>query len=125
MYAGHDGNVYKNTGDGWQKYDNGSWNTVDKSTAQASAQSYEQQHPNSEADGQNKAQSYNQNHPSGTSSYHPSGGSYGDLDQEAQNRARGDSQSHNWSQSQHSGGGSRSWGGGGDRWGDGGGGFRR
>ena len=28
MYAGHDGNVYKNTGSGWQKYDNGSWNTV-------------------------------------------------------------------------------------------------
>ena len=28
MYAGKDGNVYKNTGNGWQKYDNGSWNTV-------------------------------------------------------------------------------------------------
>ena len=43
MYAGHDGNVYKNTGSGWQKYDNGSWNTVSKPTT-ASAQSYEQQH---------------------------------------------------------------------------------
>src|SRR5256885_12243639 len=30
MYAGHDGNAYKNTGDGWQKYDNGSWNSVNK-----------------------------------------------------------------------------------------------
>src|SRR5437867_3974096 len=30
VYAGHDGNVYKNTGDGWQKYDNGSWNSVNK-----------------------------------------------------------------------------------------------
>ncbi len=30
MYAGHDGNVYKNTGNGWQKYDNGSWNSVNK-----------------------------------------------------------------------------------------------
>src|SRR4029453_5737512 len=30
MYAGHDGNVYKNTGNGWQKYDNGSWNSVSK-----------------------------------------------------------------------------------------------
>src|SRR5882762_2863128 len=29
-YAGHDGNVYKNTGNGWQKYDNGSWNSVNK-----------------------------------------------------------------------------------------------
>src|SRR5437867_3157874 len=30
MYAGHDGNVHKNTGNGWQKYDNGSWNSVNK-----------------------------------------------------------------------------------------------
>src|SRR4029453_18335179 len=30
MYAGHDGNVYKNTGNGWEKYDNGSWNQVNK-----------------------------------------------------------------------------------------------
>jgi hypothetical protein len=28
MYAGRDGNVYKNTGGSWQKYDNGSWNNV-------------------------------------------------------------------------------------------------
>ncbi len=28
VYAGHDGNVYRNTGSGWQKYDNGSWNPV-------------------------------------------------------------------------------------------------
>jgi hypothetical protein len=28
MYAGRDGNVYRNTGDGWQKYDNGGWNNV-------------------------------------------------------------------------------------------------
>jgi hypothetical protein len=27
-YADHDGNVYKDTGAGWQKYDNGSWNNV-------------------------------------------------------------------------------------------------
>src|SRR6516162_8820588 len=72
MYAGHDGNVYKNTGSGWQKYDNGSWNTVDKSTAQASAQSYEQQHPTATSDAQNRTQSYDQSHPSGSS------GSYGD-----------------------------------------------
>ncbi|HVP53902.1 MAG TPA: hypothetical protein VMU45_02825 [Candidatus Eisenbacteria bacterium] len=119
MYAGHNGNVYKNTGNGWQKYDNGSWNTVNKSTAQQSAQSFEQQHPAGS---------------SGLS--RPSSGSYGDLDQEAQNRARGDYQSRNWSQYQHSGGwgsggrfggggwgGGDRWGGGGDRWG--GGGFRR
>ncbi len=43
MYAGHDGNVYKNTGSGWQKYDNGSWSNVQKpasaSTVQQEAQS--------------------------------------------------------------------------------------
>jgi hypothetical protein len=27
VYAGRDGNVYRNTGSGWQKYDNGSWNS--------------------------------------------------------------------------------------------------
>jgi hypothetical protein len=27
-YASHDGNVYKNTGSGWQKYDQNSWNSV-------------------------------------------------------------------------------------------------
>jgi len=60
MYAGHDGNVYKNTGSGWQKYDNGSWNDVQKPTT-TSAQSYQQQHPASSnpnyASAQQKAQS--------------------------------------------------------------------
>ena len=159
MYAGHAGNVYKNTGSGWQTYNNGSWNDVNKPTT-TSAQSYDQQHPassnpnyasaqqkaqsnpnysadqqkaqsnpNYSAD-QQKAQSYNQQHPSGSSSYSkPSGGSYGDMDQEAQNRARGESQSHNYSQNQHSGGwgdrGGGGWGGGGRSYGGGGGGFRR
>ena len=39
VYAGADGNVYKKTDSGWQKYDNGSWNSVDKSAAQRSASS--------------------------------------------------------------------------------------
>ncbi len=39
MYAAHDGNVYKNTGSGWQSYNNGSWNNVQK-PATSSAQSY-------------------------------------------------------------------------------------
>jgi hypothetical protein len=30
MYASKDGNVYKNTGSSWQKYDNGSWSNVNK-----------------------------------------------------------------------------------------------
>jgi hypothetical protein len=32
MYATHDGNVYKNTGSGWQSYDNGRWNSVNTPT---------------------------------------------------------------------------------------------
>ncbi|MEW6368394.1 MAG: hypothetical protein AB1714_27515 [Acidobacteriota bacterium] len=30
LYAGRDGNVYKHTDDGWQKYDNGNWAGVQK-----------------------------------------------------------------------------------------------
>ena len=30
MYAGRDGNLYRNTGNGWQKYENGGWNSADK-----------------------------------------------------------------------------------------------
>ncbi len=33
VYADHDGNVYRNTGNGWQKYDDGSWNNVQKPTS--------------------------------------------------------------------------------------------
>jgi hypothetical protein len=149
MYAGHDGNVYKNTGSGWQKYDNGSWNDVQKPTTTsaqsynqqhptssnpnyASAQQKAQSNPNYSADqqkaqsnpnysaDQQKAQSYNQQHPSGSSGSKPSGGSsYGDLNQEAQDRQRGAQQSQRFSQYQHSSGGDR-WGGasrGGGGWG--------
>ena len=66
MYAGHDGNAYKNTGSGWEKYDNGSWNTVDKSTAQATAQSDQQKaqsNPNYSSDQQKAQSTYNQQHP--------------------------------------------------------------
>jgi hypothetical protein len=31
MYVDHDGNIYKNTGSGWEKYDNGNWNPVQHS----------------------------------------------------------------------------------------------
>ena len=149
MYAGHDGNVYKNTGSGWQKYDNGSWNNVQKPTTTSaqsysqahpsstspnsssaqqkaqsnpnysSAQQKAQSNPNYSAD-QQKAQSANQQHPSGASGSRSSGaGSYGDLNQEAQNRQRGAEQSQRFSQYQRSGSS-----GGGGRWGGGGGGGR-
>ena len=34
LYAGHDGNLYKKTDDGWQHYDNGNWSPVDQSGTQ-------------------------------------------------------------------------------------------
>jgi hypothetical protein len=141
MYAGHDGNVYKNTGSGWQKSNgNGSWSNVNttqnQEKAQQSAQSYEQQHPNSQATAQSDKSSYEQQHPnsqataqSDKSSYqqqHPSGSSSENLDSERQNRSSGSAQSqsyqqHSGSSESHMGG----YGGGGRSWGGGGGGGRR
>ena len=65
MYAGKDGNVYKNTGSGWQKYDSsGSWNTVNTPQNQQQAQqktqqqkqSYQQQNSSSQANAQQAQQ---------------------------------------------------------------------
>jgi hypothetical protein len=114
MYAGHDGNVYKNTGSGWQKYDNGSWNNVQKPTTPPSTT---QQKPTTSqgASAQQRAQGSEQQKPS---SFGQSGGSdqMKGLQQEAQNRQRGAQETQRFQQSQRSsswGGGSRSWGGGG------------
>ncbi|HYX70268.1 MAG TPA: hypothetical protein VE825_14115 [Terriglobales bacterium] len=83
MYAGHDGNVYKNTGSGWEKYDNGGWN---------SAGSGAQQHTQ-------------------------------EMDQEMQNRQRGDAAAQNFQRSGGGWGGGSGWGGGeragGSAWGGG------
>ena len=114
MYASADGNVYKNTGSGWEKYgSNGSWNSVNSSTAHptsTSTSSY-QAHPSSTS----SASSYQQ-HPSSTSSsassYHPSSSdNMSSMNQEAQNRQRGEQSSQRYSQQRSSGG----WGGGGGR----------
>ncbi len=138
MYAGHDGNVYQNSGSGWQKYDNStnSWNSVNSQQAQQEAQqksqSYQQEHPDSQANMQQDKQTYNQDRSSGSfnsqsmnsemqsrmsgasssdhyNQYHPSGSSGG-----------GWGGSHSWG---GYGGGGRSWGGGDRSWG--GGGWRR
>jgi hypothetical protein len=88
MYASADGNVYKNTGGGWQKAgSNGSWNSVNTS----------QQHPSSS-----------------TSSYqHPQGSeNMSSMNQEAQNRSRGEQSTQRYQQQRSSSGGS---GGGGGR----------
>ena len=106
MYAGHDGNVYKNTGNGWQKYDNGSWNSVNKPQPNWQGAENSQQRTGSENYQQRTSSTSNYNRSSGNaggydrsgaSSYDRSGGGFdrsngggfGDLDREAQNRFRG------------------------------------
>jgi uncharacterized membrane protein YgcG len=112
MYAGHDGNVYKNTGSGWQKSNgNGSWSNVNTQQNQEKAQQ--------------SSRNFNQEHNQSASQYHPSSsGSSENLDSEKQNRDSGSMQSHNYSSGSHSdggfGGGGRSWGGGDKSFGGGG-----
>ena len=116
MYASADGNVYKNTGGGWQKAgSNGSWNSVNSSGAEqhpSSNSSAYEQHPSSSS----SASSYQQ-HSSSGSSYHPSSSEEQGMQQDAQNRERGEQSSQRYSEQRSSGGGGG--------WGGGGGGGRR
>jgi hypothetical protein len=119
MYAGHDGNVYKNTGNGWQKYDNGSWNSVNQPKPNWQQAESSQQRSSTES---------SQQRSSASSSYNRSGGGSSsemqNMQREAQNRQRGGQQSQRFQDFQR-GGGDRFGGGGfgGGRFG-GGGGFR-
>ena len=127
MYAGKDGNVYKNTGSGWQKYDNssGSWNTVNtpenkqqaQQQAQQQKQSYQQQNPNSQANAQQAQQQRQTNQqqlpsspqpsstsaeqrPQNTSQSRPSSTtSTKSLNSDLQNRQRGSAQASNYQRS--------------------------
>jgi hypothetical protein len=131
MYAGHDGNVYKNTGNGWEKYDNGSWNSVNKpqpnwqgaenNQQRAGSESYQQR--SSQASSYNRSGEGTADRSSGGFDRSGGGGGAGDLDREAQNRSRGDFSSQRF-QGFQGGGGDRFGGGGGfggDRFGGGGG----
>jgi len=81
-YADHDGNVYKNTGSGWEKDDNGSWNSV-KSPTSTSSQQQAQEKSQSEAQ---KSQSQ-------------------EMQQEKENRERGEQASQRSEEFRRSGGG--------------------
>src|SRR5881227_2861572 len=132
MYAGHDGNVYKNTGNGWQKYDNGSWNSVNKpqpnwqgaenNQQRSSAQSSQQRSSASSSYNRSSQGSYNR---SGGDSYNRSGGGSSsemqNMQREAQNRQRGGQESQRFQDFQR--GGADRFGGGGFG-GRSGGGFR-
>ena len=108
MYATHDGNVYKNTGNGWKSYDNGSWNPV--TSSQKSSEEAQQREQSARQDDARQDSS------------RESG--FDEANREAQNRDRGEFQSHNFDSFRGGGGG---WGGGGrfaGGGGFGGGGFR-
>ena len=107
MYATKDGNVYKNTGNGWQSYNNGSWNSANAQAQQArssaNTQQAQQARSNSAATAQRSAPTQ-------------------EMNQEFQNRQRGAAQSQRFQNLQRSGGSVE--GGGGERFGGGGGGRR-
>jgi hypothetical protein len=106
MYAGKDGNVYKNTGSGWQKYDNGGWNSV-KTPSQQGASG---QTPKSQAQSASAAQ---HSTTAGSSAQRTSSGSQTqNLQSEAANRQRGEQSNQRFQQRSSGGVGGRSYGGG-------------
>ena len=115
MYAGHDGNVYRNTGSGWEKYDNGNWTPVtppDPSTAKQQAQDKRQGSQKPSGDARQQQTSYSGPRGGGE---HVQG-----LQEEAQGRQRGEQSSQRFQDFQRSGGdGARGAGGGGFRGGGG------
>ncbi len=137
VYAGHDGNVYKNTGSGWQTYNNGSWNDVQKPSASAtwqgqSAASGAQSQWKNNWSGSNNWQSSWENRSSsgGAQNAWSSHDTQSSLNSDSWARNQGNANS--WSRSGGGWGGSHDWGGGGNSggwgghggWSGGGGGFR-
>jgi hypothetical protein len=94
LYAAKDGNIYRNTGDGWQHYNDGNWNDFEKPEVQA-----------------NRARA--QNRPSSSTSSAGTHPQMQSLNQDFQNRQRGSMQSRSFENFQRSGGGGRVGGGGG------------
>lgn len=128
MYAEHDGNAYKNTGNGWQKYNNGSWNSVNKPQPNWQGAENNEQRAGSESYQQRSSaeSSYNR---SGEGSAERSnfGSQTQNLDREAQNRSRSGFSNQRFQSFQRggfdrSGGGGGLGGFGGDRFGGDGGG---
>jgi hypothetical protein len=117
LYASHDGNVYKNTGSGWEKYDNGNWNRVEKPTppsSSAAPSATAQQRAQSAGVSRESVQQQAQERGGGSVQYGGGSQQMQNLQQEAQNRERGAQSSQRYQSFQQSGGaGSRSWGGGG------------
>jgi hypothetical protein len=135
-YADHNGNVYKDTGSGWQKYDNGSWNNVEKpSTSTASGSMTRPSTSTTDSlDAQKQARAAGDQR-SASSSWGSKdwGGGFDHGGSNAASRPAGGGGDRNWAGGgggggwDRGGGGDRSWaGGGGDRsWAGSGGGWDR
>lgn len=112
MYAGHDGNVYKNTGSGWEKYNNGSWNSVNKPTTATGQQAAQQQRSAASQEATQQQRSYSSQSSRESEETQR-------LQHESQNRQRGEQSSQRSEEYQRSRsggwGGERNFGGGGGR----------
>jgi hypothetical protein len=120
MYAAHNGNVYKNTGNGWQSYDNGSWNPVNSSkNTQERSQSYNQSAAQQRSQNAERSAQSERSRSSAAESERSRSSGAGDVDRDFQNRQRGGFESNRFQEASRGGGG---WGGrgGGGGWGGGG-----
>ncbi len=110
MYAGHNGNVYKNTGSGWSSYNNGSWNPVqsspkngqDRASSTSNQAATQQRAQNAQRSSGERQRSQSQ----GGQNYRSRSGSsgFGDVDRDYQNRQRGGASSERFNSFQRSGG---------------------
>lgn len=125
MYAGHDGNVYKNTGTGWEKQqEDGSWSSVESTPkqkaqesgvtresaqqAQASGVSRESAQQQAQASGKSVESAQQQATQRGTSGAQArESNQMQRLEQESKNRQRGQQSSQRAQNFQRSGGGGR------------------
>ena len=107
IYASHDGNVYRKTGSGWQSYDNGSWNSMNKPTptsasAEQKAKPYQQPATSAGQSSGSANRAVAKQQPASAGSYsrtsEVSASQMQGLQKEAQNRQRGARQSQNFSQ---------------------------
>jgi hypothetical protein len=99
VYAGKDGNAYKKTDSGWQKYDNGSWASV-----QPPSSATPKQQPKAQTQNMQQTQSGQQARQQGTASMSQGGGEQMQgLQKEAQNRQRGAQSSQRSQEMQRSG----------------------
>lgn len=124
MYAGHDGNVYKNTGEGWEKQqEDGSWSTVEstpKAKTQESGVTRESAQQQAQASGKSRESAQQQAQASGKSRESAQqqaskrdlavpqareSNQTQRLEQEARNRQRGEQTSQRAQNFQRSGGG--------------------